>query len=237
MKKSIPRLVVVAMLLVVLLGITQHISAQAPSGTVNTGALNIRTGPGVNYDVTTFVYGNTALTLLARNADATWVKIMTMTGLQGWVNSRYILTTYPLATLPMDGSFMITAVVTSNALNVRSGPGPYASQLVTVPNSTALTLLARNHDATWVKVALATGTQGWVNATYIYTSSPIVNLPIEIDTPIPAPTTVQHTHVVQLGENLFRIGLTYGIDMYDIARLNGITNLGLIYVGQVLLIP
>jgi LysM repeat protein len=43
--------------------------------------------------------------------------------------------------------------------------------------------------------------------------------------------------VVQPGENLFRIALRYGVSMWDIARLNNILNLRLIYAGQVLLIP
>jgi N-acetylmuramoyl-L-alanine amidase len=238
MRKSISSLVLLVVLLAVSLAITQKTSAQAPSGTVNTGALNIRSGPGVNYNVITFVYRNTVLTLLARNADASWVKVMTTTGVQGWVNARYVLTPYPLANLLIEGSSGgITAVVTSYALNVRSGPGPGYTRLIAVPTSTVFTLLARTHEATWVKVALATGTQGWVNASYISASHPIINLPVEGCTLVPPPTSGYRTHVAQWGETLFRIGLHYGVDMYDIARLNGITNLGLIYAGQVLLIP
>ena len=239
MKKSVLSFVLVVMFLAASLSITQKTSAQvlAPSGTVNTGALNIRSGPSANHSVITFVYYNTGLTLLARNADASWVKVMTTTGLQGWVNSRYILTAYPLANLVIEGSLGITAVVTSYALNVRSGPAPGYARLVSVPNGSVFTLLARNFEATWVKVVLASGTQGWVNASYIRTSSPIMNLPVEGGTPVPAPTPGFRTHVVLGGETLFRIGLLYGVDIYDIARLNRITNLGLIYVGQVLLIP
>ncbi|HQE91552.1 MAG TPA: LysM peptidoglycan-binding domain-containing protein [Anaerolineae bacterium] len=44
-------------------------------------------------------------------------------------------------------------------------------------------------------------------------------------------------HVVQVGENLFRIALRYGTTVEEIAKANGITNAALIYVGQVLTIP
>lgn len=44
-------------------------------------------------------------------------------------------------------------------------------------------------------------------------------------------------HVVQPGENLFRISLRYGVSMDAIAAVNGIQNFALIYVGQVLIIP
>ncbi|MGC9400621.1 MAG: LysM peptidoglycan-binding domain-containing protein [Anaerolineae bacterium] len=45
------------------------------------------------------------------------------------------------------------------------------------------------------------------------------------------------THVVQPGENLFRISLRYNVDMWALARANGITNPNHVYVGQRLVIP
>lgn len=45
------------------------------------------------------------------------------------------------------------------------------------------------------------------------------------------------THVVQQGENLFRIALRYGVDMNELARANNITDPAQIYAGQVLVIP
>ncbi len=53
----------------------------------------------------------------------------------------------------------------------------------------------------------------------------------------PAPTTGTGTHVVQAGENLFRIALRYGTSVEALAQANGITNPSLIYVGQQLKIP
>lgn len=44
-------------------------------------------------------------------------------------------------------------------------------------------------------------------------------------------------HVVQAGENLFRISLRYNVAMASIAQRNGIANWNLIYVGQRLVIP
>ena len=56
----------------------------------------------------------------------------------------------------------------------------------------------------------------------------------------PVPTTVpsgEVKHIVQRGENLFRIALRYGTTVQAIASANGIANPSLIYVGQVLTIP
>jgi len=53
----------------------------------------------------------------------------------------------------------------------------------------------------------------------------------------PVATTTPGKHVVQAGENLFRIALRYGTTVEAISKANGITNAALIYVGQVLTIP
>lgn len=45
------------------------------------------------------------------------------------------------------------------------------------------------------------------------------------------------THTVAAGENLYRIGLLYGINWVDLAQANGITDPTSLYVGQVLILP
>jgi LysM repeat protein len=62
--------------------------------------------------------------------------------------------------------------------------------------------------------------------------------------PTPQPTQVPAqppsrpgTHVVQPGENLFRISLQYNLTWDVLARANGIFNPNLIFPGQVLVIP
>ncbi len=52
-----------------------------------------------------------------------------------------------------------------------------------------------------------------------------------------ADDTKPRTHVVQAGENLYRIGLQYGISWVVLAQANNITNANRIIVGQVLTIP
>lgn len=55
--------------------------------------------------------------------------------------------------------------------------------------------------------------------------------------PVSQPTGGGRVHIVRAGETLFRIAARYGVDVWAIARLNGITNLNRIYVGQRLIIP
>lgn len=55
--------------------------------------------------------------------------------------------------------------------------------------------------------------------------------------PFPPSTGGTCTHTVVRGDNLFRIALRYGSTVEAIAAANGITNISLIRVGQVLTIP
>lgn len=54
--------------------------------------------------------------------------------------------------------------------------------------------------------------------------------------PTPSPLT-ETTYTVQIGDNLYKIGLAYGITWVQIAEANGIVNPNQILVGQVLKIP
>lgn len=55
-------------------------------------------------------------------------------------------------------------------------------------------------------------------------------------TPVP-PSSGGKVHIVQPGENLFRIALKYNYSQYYLAKYNGIANPALIYVGQTIRIP
>jgi LysM repeat protein len=51
------------------------------------------------------------------------------------------------------------------------------------------------------------------------------------------PAGARTTHIVQAGENLFRIGLRYGVPYPQLAAYNGIADVTRIFVGQCIVIP
>ncbi|MBI5354699.1 MAG: LysM peptidoglycan-binding domain-containing protein [Chloroflexi bacterium] len=77
--------------------------------------------------------------------------------------------------------------------------------------------------------ATASGT-----ATPVPTS--VTPTPTGTATPVP-PSGCRATYTVVAGDNLFRIGLRYGVSYTEIARVNNIPNPRLIFVGQQLCIP
>ncbi len=58
-----------------------------------------------------------------------------------------------------------------------------------------------------------------------------------VDVTAVPPVTAERTHIVQSGENLFRIGLQYGFTVSQLASYNGIVNPDRLDVGQVIKIP
>ena len=73
--------------------------------------------------------------------------------------------------------------------------------------------------------------------TAIPPATPVPPTPIPTTVPPSGGTTGTVTHVVQRGENMFRIALRYGTTVQAIASANGIANPARISVGQRLIIP
>lgn len=248
-------LVAVALVAALLVGLmpVRSVSAQAPTATVNTGALHLRSGPGVSYTVVFSVYRGTALTLLARNANTSWLKVALDNGVQGWVSRPYVYTVYPLGNLPVDGGTIpvpapvpvpATATINTGALNVRQAPSLSSPRIRALPRGATVELLARDSAAIWLKVRLSDGVIGWLNGSYVLTAYPKTNLPVETvyTPPAPAPQPqpqppAYRFHTVQYGENLYRIGLRYGVNWVTLAAINGIAYPYWVYARQVLRIP
>ncbi|MGA9347323.1 MAG: LysM domain-containing protein [Anaerolineae bacterium] len=89
--------------------------------------------------------------------------------------------------------------------------------------------IALHYGMTYQALAAANGI---VNPDFIY-----VGQSLTISAEAPAVPTGGKIHVVQPGENLFRIALRYGTTVEAIAVANGISNVHLIYSGQRLRIP
>ncbi len=158
------------------------------TATVTSYRLNVRRGPGTNFAVITRLDNGNVVNLTGyRNGDATWVQVALPNGTTGWVSALYVRTTIPVSSLiPITGTTPpspqppsgATGTVITGALNVRVGPGVTHTAFTQITNGTTVTLLGRNDSATWVKVILRDGRQGWVNASFLSTSVPVSSLPV-----------------------------------------------------------
>ncbi len=208
---------------------------------VNTDVLNVRTGPGVSFNVTTRATRNNVVTLIGRNADGSWVQVRLSNGAQGWVSSAYLFANVAISTLPVTSTTQTppttNAIATTSirALNVRQGPGFGYALTTVIGYGYQSAIVGRNADGTWIQIQLADGLRGWVNSSYVILNVSITQIPVVAGGTTPPPTA--RTHTVQSGETLFRISLRYNVSLQTLAAVNGIGSNYLIYAGQVLIIP
>jgi LysM repeat protein len=85
-----------------------------------------------------------------------------------------------------------------------------------------------------VSVDAIVAANGIANPSHIYVGQRLV---IPTSTTTGSPLAAGATHVVQPGENLFRIALRYGTTMQALSELNGIYNPAHVVAGQKLTIP
>jgi len=103
MKRSAKPLVLIGLLLVLLSAmiaggtvaaaeaeVEQRANFSTPVLVVNTSFLNVRMGPGVQYDVLVTVVGGTQLPVLGVARDLVWYQVSTAAGV-GWVNFEYTI--------------------------------------------------------------------------------------------------------------------------------------------------
>lgn len=194
--------------------------SEGPVGVVNTGALNVRSGPGVESSRVIVIYKGQVVALLGRWATNNWVKVRLYSGVEGWVNSTYLTTSIPVNQLPVLGGTpppvkptppesqpIATAVVITGILNVRSGPSLSFVVMDVVNQGQQLVLIGRNQDATWVKVRTPDNIEGWVNARLVQTSVVVGSLPI-VDSPLTSPSAIVTTGAVNFRSGP---GFDYGV--------------------------
>jgi uncharacterized protein YraI len=173
----------------------------APVLIVNTGNVNIRTGPSVSYPVLLVATGGTQFPVLGVARDLVWYQINTDAGV-GWVNVEFTVargdfTNVPFADAPALVNTTTTTIgvnpvvnaprlsidtnrviVNTGNLNVRSGPGAAYGIIAKVAGGVELAISGRAPDDVWFLVEGSFGL-GWINSQYVifrgdYRTVPII---------------------------------------------------------------
>jgi uncharacterized protein YraI len=159
---------------------------------VNANNLNVRSGPGLNYDILLMLpLGSTAV-LEGRDEGGFWLQIRLADGRLGWVSSAFMTANLDIANLPVVeaetepavdpapgiGGLATGAVANTNLLNVRSGPGLDFPVLAVLPMGESVVLEGRDIAGFWLQVRLADGRLGWVSSAFITANLDIASLPV-----------------------------------------------------------
>lgn len=132
------------------------------TGYVTASILNVRSGPGTGYGITSTLSYGSSVSVTAESGD--WCKLSS----GNWVCKTYISAS-PVSS-PSGGSSGTTYYVTASALNVRSAPGTGSSVVDCLYNGSSVSVVSEDYDSNgdaWCK--LSSG--GWVSKAYLSASA------------------------------------------------------------------
>jgi len=142
-------------------------SSSEMTAVVNTGILNVRSGPGADFELLTSVARNSRLPVLQSQGD--WLEVLLPSSQTGWIQGEFALLLMELADPPpqlqpsqpqQPPQRQKMATVTVGALNARSAPDTSARILALLPQGTTLPVLAEQ--ANWLRVSLLSGQAAWI---------------------------------------------------------------------------
>jgi uncharacterized protein YgiM (DUF1202 family) len=166
------------------------VSTGINSGFVST-TVNLRKGPGANFDVVHVYRIWTLFDATGRNLDNSWVQVRLTDGTVGWFSTKYVslsqnINTLPLtsptgiadglpAPLPIDN--LVVGFATKD-LFIYYGPGDGYGAIEGVVNGAGVYLRGRNTPATWLLVQLDNGDVGWLNRSWLKTDYDVKQLEV-----------------------------------------------------------
>jgi LysM repeat protein len=213
------------------------VSAQAGSAAaVNTGTLNIRSGPGVIFSILGKLQYNEQITLIGKASSGTWVQIRTVGGTVGWVNSILIRTYADFSLLPV--TYDTSIIVPPQTVPPPNGGNVGGTVTYIVKTGDTLQTIARRYGTTWQAIA---ANNNLVNANFIYAGQRLIifggGSSGGVYVPPTGGTTNPGTYVVLPGETLAIIASKFGTTWQALAAANNLVNANAIYAGQRLTIP
>ncbi|MBC8099193.1 MAG: SH3 domain-containing protein, partial [Armatimonadetes bacterium] len=189
------RIVIFGIILSTFLALTVNVSAQvADLQTSNNIAVNVRSGPGVEWRLLGYANPGTTIRLDGQAFGGSWVRGITSTGLTGWMLAEYLsISAEQAASLRgiwVEEPFTLSApeqvggVSTGGStfgvttiVNLRSGPGTQWRLVGQVNPGEALNVDGKSAGGNWVRGINVRGQVGWAFAQYV-TGGAVASLPV-----------------------------------------------------------
>ena len=158
-------------------------TVSGPRAVINTGALNVRTGPGFGFASIGVLVGGDVVPIIGRTTDGIWLQVSTRFG-NGWININWVITLDYFGSAPITegqaaGAPTETAtfLVLTGKVNVRTGPNVAFPVLVVVNTGMRLPILGQSRDRGWWQVQTLAG-KGWINKQLGQALSATGNIPV-----------------------------------------------------------
>ncbi len=154
-----------------------------PRAVINTGFLNLRSGPGAQYSIVTTLAGGTEVQLIGVAPDGVWYLAEGTFG-RAWLNSEFTLLRGDGRNLPIIRDFVGSTISVpmaniTNAVTLYATPNAGGNVIGAVSGPIQVNVVARTADFNWLQVSTAIGF-GWVQASQVTLAGdsnliPIVN--------------------------------------------------------------
>lgn len=154
-----------------------------PHVVINTGFLNVRSGPGGQYSVVTTVNGGTELAVIGIIEDASWYFVRGSFG-QGWVDSEFVVFRGVIDSVPVityssisTGTLAQPMAVVAVSVTLYAAPGTNFGTIGTLAGPIQVPVVARSADGQWLQVNTSLGF-GWVWAQSVTVQGDLSLVPV-----------------------------------------------------------
>ena len=131
---------------------------------VDASTLNVRQGPGLNYTVVGSLKKGEIVDGLAVSPDQQWAQIRKGSAVAGWASLKYLTKVIaPPPPSPTD----IQMIVTTDRLNIRSGPGTGYSVTGQAHGGEIVIYLGASPASDWVNIKTNDNKTGWCSSRYL----------------------------------------------------------------------
>ena len=167
--------------------------------------VNLRSGPGDDYDVLAIIPLGETVELVGKTADGEWIMVRARDGEEGWIykdllqpetGARMIVLTPPPTPTPGPPEVMVELA------NLRTGPGAVYDLITMLPRGTIFVPEARNQAGDWVFGATSEGQEGWLFTELLSPFDYINSLPERTPPPTPTPGAETPTPVASAPAHL-----------------------------------
>ncbi len=167
---------------------TQTSSSDTSAASLSSGdnTINLRSGPGTDFDIVGRLQPEDTLPIIGRNGNKSWWQVQTDSG-PAWASAEFTLASnvsdVPNVTDEPDTT-ALAALTTSpdSDINLRSGPDTTYDTVGSLSPGTTLLIVGRTADSTWWQVATENGT-AWVAAAVSVASNTFSVPVVEVDVP------------------------------------------------------
>lgn len=143
--------------------------------------VNLRSGPGTQFRILEGIRAGTEVFIIGRNTRGTWVQIQRPIG-TGWIAAGVLPDDYVTDGLPVPPDVAVLQGLfweVPNTVNAHYGPWSFSPIIGTVIGGTSVQVLARNEDASWVKILLDFEAV-WIPVAALRPTFPVEQLPLNI---------------------------------------------------------